>query len=668
MSAAPLVVHVIWHPASDALCRPLAEYLYSSLNRDAYQPLLPGIGVPVWFRCVSGDGSPDGPPAPIAVDGDAADLRLFLVTPEFVTAAAWQDYLDASFGQVRTAPRRGSVLPIMLAPGLADGDYKAVVVENPEAPEGRHRLLQTILLEACRLLGGASGDRGPRPTRLFLSHTKRDEKGLAVAKALKAQLETMTVDRFFDEVSIQPGDSIAAELDASIADSALVAIRTDGYVASPWCRLEIAAAKRARRPIVVIDALSDVEPRSSPLLGNLPSVRIDPDRFEREDIERAVTFIGVELLRFLYSNGLLERLKAEHRISPDAVLLVRPPEPADLLPAGRAGAIFVHPDPMLSAQEIAAMEGCGVDIATPTSRWRGCLAGTGIGISVSPGDPVDEARRGVSAIHVEDAARVIARQLLIAGARLVYGGALAMPAAGSRNLTEALVDIVAAFRKDEVDLEPLENHVAWPWQLDVDLLWRATRRRTLKLVEYPRPAGIGVTAECETAGAVGRLAASGEGRLALALSLGEMRRGLVGASSARIALGGKPTGFLGFMPGILEEVLLTIEAGKPCFVIGGFGGAAALIAEALEGGQPEQFSVEALAAADPGYAALRDHLAATGTDPPDFAAMIARLNALGTEGLGQVNGLSADDNRALFRTADVDLILETIMPRLAVLA
>ena len=48
-------VHVIWHPESDALCRPLGETVYVALNRDPYQPLLPGIGIPVFFRCAGID-------------------------------------------------------------------------------------------------------------------------------------------------------------------------------------------------------------------------------------------------------------------------------------------------------------------------------------------------------------------------------------------------------------------------------------------------------------------------------------------------------------------------------------------------------------------------------------------------------------------------------------
>lgn len=664
MSTTPVVIHLVWHPRSDAICRPLAEQLYAKLNREAYQPLLPGIGVPVFYRCIGDPGSIGGVPAPIRVDGKSADLRVFLVTADFLNAPAWEDYLDASIEELAAAPERGCVLPVMLAAGLADGDRKATVIEQPAAESALQTLLQLVLLQACRLLGGRSGDRGPRPARLFLSHTKRDGTGLKVAQRLKQHLDGMTLDQFFDEVSIQPGDSIADELESNIAGSAVVAIRTDGYVSSPWCRYEIAAAKRARRPMVVIDALSGIEPRSSPLLANLPSLRIDPDHMTASDIERAVTFIGLELLRFLYANALLERLKAADRIDPNAILLVRPPEAADLLQAHEAGTIFVHPDPILSLQELAGLEGHGVEVATPTSRWRGALAGRRIGISVAPGDPGDEARHGVSALHVEDAARVIARQLLIAGGTLVYGGALAMPDAASRNLTESLREIIATYRKDEVALEPLENHVAWPWNLEVDALWRATRRRTLRLVEYPRPDGVAFSGDADRPGAVGRMAQSGGGRHALALSLSEMRRGLTAASDARIAIGGKPSGFLGFLPGIVEEVLLTIEAGKPCYVIGGFGGAAALVADALEGMQPEALTVECLVAADPGYAALQAELAATGGTAPDPAAVVARLNDYGIEGLSRANGLSAADNRALLRTADLDLALDLIMPRL----
>lgn len=38
----PMQARIIWHPAGDALCRPLAARIYLTLIRDPHQPLPPG--------------------------------------------------------------------------------------------------------------------------------------------------------------------------------------------------------------------------------------------------------------------------------------------------------------------------------------------------------------------------------------------------------------------------------------------------------------------------------------------------------------------------------------------------------------------------------------------------------------------------------------------------
>src|SRR5262249_51834193 len=151
---------------------------------------------------------------------------------------------------------------IFFAVDLSDGGLEGERLSvrlDPGDPRLAERLLQHLLLQCCRLLGGRGrGDpddrRGAAPLKLFLSHTKRDSEGLEVATAVKGYLDTLAVDRFFDAVSIQPGDHLTQELKAAIADSALVCIRTDSYVSSPWCRQELSFAKRRGRPMVVIDA------------------------------------------------------------------------------------------------------------------------------------------------------------------------------------------------------------------------------------------------------------------------------------------------------------------------------------------------------------------------------------------------------------------------------
>lgn len=58
---------------------------------------------------------------------------------------------------------------------------------------------------------------------------------------------------------------------------------------------------------------------------------------------------------------------------------------------------------------------------------------------------------------------------------------------------------------------------------------------------------------------------------------------------ARIVVGGKPKEWLGFLPGIAEEVLESLEAGRPVYLIGGYGGMVERLCRFLQGeeGVPE---------------------------------------------------------------------------------
>ena len=60
-----------------------------------------------------------------------------------------------------------------------------------------------------------------------------------------------------------------------------------------------------------------------------------------------------------------------------------------------------------------------------------------------------------------------------------------------------------------------------------------------------------------------------------------MRRHMLAKTDARIVLGGQIDLYRGAMPGIGEEALLSLRAGQPLFVVGGFGGCARDIAESL---------------------------------------------------------------------------------------
>jgi hypothetical protein len=680
----PIQVHVIWHPDSDEVCFPLAQKLYTALNRDPQQPFLSGVGIPVFFRSAGSDpAQPKAVPAPISVPDTDYDLRIALTTDNLVLDDDWLDYLKANFVEVAGRRDRATMLALGMPP---PGSTVNAVVMDLADPRAGERILQHVLLQACRLIAQRAmptegGNRGAAPLNLFLSHTKRDQLGLKIALALKGYLDGKAVDRFFDAVSIQPGDDIGSQLEASIADAALVAIRTDGYVASPWCRKEVALAKQKRRPMAVLDALVDKESRSSPFLANLPSIRIDVGRIDDEtQLERVANFAVLEVLRFLHAGRQLDLLKQQNLVEEHAVLLPRQPELRDLavlLGNPVLSRTFVHPDPVLSVEEAAEYTAYQASFKTPTTLSPKRLIGLKLGISVSLGDEFEERALGLSPLlHLEDATRVVARQAIAAGATLVYGGALAMKPGAPGQFTETLFEMIGAYNKAGfVSAEPLVNYAAWPWSEEVDRPWLASRLERLKVRACPRPADLADPDTQSGPGKLGRLAQMPQGRYVLARCLSDMRKQLVANTDARVVLGGKPHSFMGIMPGVIEEALLTIRARKPLYVMGGFGGGAGLIAKTIRGENPQGLSLAFQQAKSPAYAELlklydQERTAHTGLGLPaiDYTAIAREFADYGMAGVSSANGLSIQENAEMFLTGNIDSALFLLTKGLSAIA
>lgn len=222
----PMQAHVLWHPLDDAVCRPIAVQIRTALTRNSYQPLVPGIGKPVFYRCAGETpGQPSGSPRPLRLPDTLNDLRIALVTANLLEDPAWVAFLDKSAVETRKKGAHGATIRVALTKSAAAGGdlVEAIDLVDPEAAD---RVLQLVILQSCRLLGGRPrGDeaqgRGAAPLKLFLSHTKRDAAGLKIALGLKRYLDMLRVDRFFDEVSIQPGDQLSETLRAEISDTAL---------------------------------------------------------------------------------------------------------------------------------------------------------------------------------------------------------------------------------------------------------------------------------------------------------------------------------------------------------------------------------------------------------------------------------------------------------------
>jgi hypothetical protein len=192
----------------------------------------------------------------------------------------------------------------------------------------------------------------------------------------------------------------------------------------------------------------------------------------------------------------------------------------------------------------------------------------GIRVALSVSESADLSRLGLTAAHLNLVVAELSRAVILSGGIIVYGGRL-RPA----GFTEVIMSEVRRYGDGR---HALEIYVPEPEYRDIpvdDLRIIDSRMGTsgsLKLV----------SSDGEFL-AVSDLEAGADSGLTDAAALSAMRRSVSQLSNARILVGGKLSDYGGSEPGVIEEARLTLEASKPVYVSGGFGGAASAIAQAL---------------------------------------------------------------------------------------
>lgn len=193
-----------------------------------------------------------------------------------------------------------------------------------------------------------------------------------------------------------------------------------------------------------------------------------------------------------------------------------------------------------------------------TSR---ALHNVSVGVSVS--ESSDLARLGLIESHFRLALGEIARAVLVLGGRLVYGGHLA-----SKGYTAFFASELRRYgRRDR----PLVICLPWfvhrreflsrlrMWQHDLGLYGQ---------IIYLDPVG-DPTDPAEGRGEDPFPEADGN---VIVSSLTGLRTYMGSITNGRVVIGGKGHGYLGRMPGVLEEAIIAIETCQPLYLAGGFGG------------------------------------------------------------------------------------------------
>ena len=289
---APFVLHVVWHPQC-AAAPAIAEELRRHFASDRYHDIAGGAGVTVLVRSADAPGSA----APPTIDWAGGEIVAVVALLDRATAdARWVRHLQNIAAQADERGFATRVFPVALeAEALAGGlDVQALRWDRwPEGGEagGRiDRLIRELTDQFSRMLRHWLSSRPDRAddelrryrekVQVFLSHSKHDDRGQPVAKAIQGWFrDHAPLASFLDIDDMMPGVGFSAVIENAIRHGVLVAIYTDSYSSREWCRREAILAKRHGVPMLVVDCLQEKDARAFPYLALRP--RSGRDRMAR---------------------------------------------------------------------------------------------------------------------------------------------------------------------------------------------------------------------------------------------------------------------------------------------------------------------------------------------------------------------------------------------------
>ncbi len=357
-------LYVMWHPSYPG-GREIADQLRTHFGRDFHSAAGEGRRVSVLERSAPVPGTL----TPLPINWNDAELTAVIVLAE-ATLVDDQDWVGYVRNTAQVARERGiptGFFPVTMEPqGLALG-FKQQALRWDDW-RGRdadkiQRLRSDLTHEFCRMLryridmlrDGGDGDAALgkylEKIQVFISHSKHDEDGESIGRGIRDWIHAHSaLDSFFDVHDIPPGLSFGDVLLHQVGMGAVVAVHSDSYSSREWCRREAIEAKRRLTPMVVLDCVRDIDPRGMPYLGNVPIIRMNPDRMDRLAI-----VVGC-LLDEVFRTWLWLCWVGHHLTdSPGALFTARPPELITLaaLPPDDQESVptIVYPEPLLSADE-----------------------------------------------------------------------------------------------------------------------------------------------------------------------------------------------------------------------------------------------------------------------------------------------------------------------------
>jgi hypothetical protein len=270
-----------------------------------------------------------------------------------------------------------------------------------------------------------------------------------------------------------------------------------------------------------------------------------------------------------------------------------------------------------------------------------------IGVSISESDELGFL--GLGKAHLEDVNLEIARYLLAQGCTYAYGGDWR-----PQGFTHHLSELANSYFPFDDEKKRIINFLGFPVG---DGLTIETESKYSHVVEFLKMGRPNILPDMKTD--------SVESRLVWFNSMTEMRQAMTTKIDARIVLGGKISKFMGKYPGIIEEAYLTMKSEKPIYLCGGFGGATAVIIEALLNKPSEKWNLNYYSN-DTTYLNTVNHFNQNQSgESVDYQKIFDFFQSKGVNELK--NGLTVSENERLFHTIHIPEIIALILKGLSIL-
>lgn len=613
------------------------EDLYHLLCRNANEPLIDGLDIPVYFQTNQEDDTIYDVRKTINAD---KIVVLLLVDLCMFNSSAWTNYInelvkDDKNGVVKALPVALCQYAFDINPELGKQQY--IRLKNYDIRDCWQEFLIRFYDDLIRTICDSK-----EKLQIFISQTKKDEDSLGVEKAneLKTYLRADTkLNSFYDANDIIDGYSFGDQIEEHVKKSLLVILETATYSDREWCRIETIVGKEYHVPTVVVSLFNGTIPRTFPYLGNTPKIRFD------KNWDEVIWLLLRTALDKYYEERYLEKFK-----NADSKIIPMMPE---FINIGKVDGVnqILYPEPPLGNEELEVVKRQFPTIAfnTPSQIFSDSRFLDGKNVAISISESPDSSTLGIGKAMFEDLSVELARHLLISGAHLVYGGDLRP--GGFTELFKDLTYQYGIYEKDKTLKNYFTNYLAWPIYIGMSPTTQAEYKSCRVICQkatIPNTIPTGLHDLMLPPTTVDNLYYWAE-------SLKAMRQEMESNIDARIILGGRVTGFKGYMPGLYEEAINAANAKHPIYLLGGFGGAALRLIKLIKGETTSEKLFEECCS-NRSYQEFVSYLDKEKGEM-NFKALDIFVNNMRVLN----NGLSDEENERLFVTTNVTEIIALVL-------